>query len=65
MTCEDFILDYEDENDDVAFEKFARKPKAKTKESKRTKRDLINDKRREREQEKEALAQQGEFVLIV
>lgn len=65
MSHEDFALDYEDANDDCKFEKFAKKPKVKSKESKRTKRDLINDKRREREQEKEALSQQTEFVMIV
>lgn len=65
MSHEDFALDYEDANDDIKFEKFAKKPKAKSKEPKRTKRDLINDKRRERELEKEALSQQTEFVMIV
>lgn len=65
MSCEDVIHDYENDNEDIQFEKFSHKPKAKDKASKRTKRDLINDKRREREQEKEALSQQSEFVMIV
>lgn len=63
MILEDEYLDYEDEYQDVTFEKFTRKPKTKT--VKQTKKDEISAKRRERENEKEMLlSKQDEFVMI-
>lgn len=63
MILEDEYLDYEDEYQNVTFEKFTRKPKTKT--VKQTKKDEISAKRRERENEKEMLlSKQDEFVMI-
>lgn len=63
MIDESVYLDYEDEYPDTTFEKFARKPKVKS--VKQTKKDQINAKRRERENEKEMLlSKQDEFVMI-
>lgn len=64
MINEDAYLDYIDEFSDEKFEKFAYKPKTK-KVDKRTEHDLINEKRREKMNEKAELAEQELQHIIV
>ena len=63
MISEDVYLDYEDEFSEDTFEKFAYKSKQKV--DKRTPKDLINAKRKEKMAEKEELAETELSVVII